>query len=551
MTEELHLSPRHREEIKALQRQHLPDVEVWAYGSRVNGRSHGGSDLDLVLRGPKLAEIDTSRLADFIEALQNSTIPFLVEVRDWARLPESFHCEIERAHVALVVADQDDRPERKPRGSRPFGELFAESTRNGLTRPKAVRGSGVKMVNMGELFAHPRLCNVPMDRVPLSQSEAERLLLEDGDLLFARQSLVLEGAGKCSIFLRDDEPVTFESHVTRVRLDPKKAHPGYYFYYLQSHQGRSAIRSIVEQGAGASGIRASDLATLEVQWRPLPEQRAIAHILGALDDKIELNRRMNETLEAMARALFKSWFVDFEPVRAKMAGRDTGLPQDLADLFPDRLVDSELGKIPEGWKVNALGELTRKPQYGYTESAKDAPIGPKFLRITDINKKAWIEWELVPHCEITEENFEKYRLYRDDILIARMADPGHGCMIEEDQQAAFASYLIRFRPLQERYARFLQYWLRSDAYWELVRERGAGTTRVSLNAKVLSGFPLVVPTDPPLDQFSDKISSLRSRVVSNTKESYALAAQRDALLPKLVSGEVRTPHGAYGTVKGS
>ena len=84
---------------------------------------------------------------------------------------------------------------------------------------------------------------------------------------------------------------------------------------------------------------------------PLPEQRAIAHILGTLDDKIELNRRMNETLEAMARALFKSWFVDFDPVRAKAEGRDPGLPQPLADLFPDRFEDSELGEIPEGWEV--------------------------------------------------------------------------------------------------------------------------------------------------------------------------------------------------------
>ena len=320
-----------------------------------------------------LAEINASHLAEITESFRESTVPFLIEARDWVRLPESFQREIEREHVVLVAAVQAARPERKPRRSRPlppisrslgmegntrpFGELFAELTRNGLTRPRAVRGSGVKMVNMGELFAHPRLCNVPMDRVPLSQSESERFLLEDGDLLFARQSLVLEGAGKCSIFLRDDEPVTFESHVTRVRLDQKKAHPGYYFYYLQSHQGRSAIRSIVEQGAGASGIRASDLATLEVHWRPLPEQRAIAHILGTLDDKIELNRRMNETLEAIARALFKSWFVDFDPVRAKMAGRDTGLPQHLADLFPDRLVDSELGEIPEGWTVGTLGEI--------------------------------------------------------------------------------------------------------------------------------------------------------------------------------------------------
>jgi type I restriction enzyme, S subunit len=130
---------------------------------------------------------------------------------------------------------------------RPFGELFAGATRNGLTRPRAARGAGVKMVNMGELFAHPRLCNAPMDRVPLTESEAERFLLSEGDLLFARQSLVLEGAGKCSIFLKDDEPVTFESHVTRVRLDPNKADPRFYFYYLQSHHGRAAIRSIVEQ----------------------------------------------------------------------------------------------------------------------------------------------------------------------------------------------------------------------------------------------------------------------------------------------------------------
>ena len=83
----------------------------------------------------------------------------------------------------------------------------------------------------------------------------------------------------------------------------------------------------------------------------LEEQRAIAHILGTLDDKIELNRRMSETLEAMARALFKSWFVDFDPVRAKMEGRDPGLPKHIADLFPDRLVDSELGEIPEGWEA--------------------------------------------------------------------------------------------------------------------------------------------------------------------------------------------------------
>ena len=287
------------------------------------------------------------------------------------------------------------------------------------------------------------------------------------------------------------------------------------------------------------GLRKADIGLVKIPLPPLPEQRAIAHILGTLDDKIELNRRMNQTLEEMARAIYKDWFVDFGPIRAKLEGREAYLPSNLWDLFPDRLVDSEVGEIPEGWGVKALGELSDKPQYGYTASAKEDPIGPKFLRITDINKKAWIEWETVPHCEIAGQDFGKYRMHKGDILIARMADPGHGCLIEQEQEAVFASYLIRFRPKHSCYGRFLQYWLHSDGYWELVRERGAGTTRTSLNAKVLSGFPIVVPVGPLMEAFGEGAGSLRNLIVANVEQSCTLAAQRDTLLPKLVSGEVR------------
>lgn len=101
MTERLHLRPRHRAKLESLLREHLPDVEVWAYGSRVNGQSHDGSDLDLVLRGPGLEKVDVSVLDDFTQALHDSTIPFLVEARDWARLPERFHREIERKYVVV------------------------------------------------------------------------------------------------------------------------------------------------------------------------------------------------------------------------------------------------------------------------------------------------------------------------------------------------------------------------------------------------------------------------------------------------------------------
>ena len=103
MADRLHLLQRHRQALEALLRIHLPDVEVWAYGSRVHGRSHDGSDLDLVLRGPGLKEISTDQLGDFEDAVRESTIPFLVEVRDWVRLPERFHREIERDYVVLLV----------------------------------------------------------------------------------------------------------------------------------------------------------------------------------------------------------------------------------------------------------------------------------------------------------------------------------------------------------------------------------------------------------------------------------------------------------------
>ena len=312
-------------------------------------------------------------------------------------------------------------------------------------------------------------------------------------------------------------------------------------YYALRNLGLEYMNS----DSAVPGLNRNAAHARELRIPKESEQRRVSHILGTLDDKIELNRRMNETLEEMARTLFKSWFVDFEPVRAKMEGRWCrgeslpGMSAELYDLFPGTLVSSESGDIPEGWEVKTVSDLCIKPQYGYTASAQTEPIGPHFLRITDINKKVWIDWGSVPFCEITDANYQKYRLSKGDILIARMAAPGHGVMIEEDQEAVFASYLIRFRLKAEWYQRFIQYWLRSPAYWNLVLSRSAGTTRASLNAKVISGFPLIVPSDDIVKEFGDRIEDLRDRVVANTSESRTLSSLRDVLLPILVSGNLR------------
>ena len=163
------------------------------------------------------------------------------------------------------------------------------------------------------------------------------------------------------------------------------ADTGFIFWFLTQNHIVEHLHTIAEHSTSAyPSIRPSDIKQLKLHLPPLDEQHAIAHILGTLDDKIELNRRMNGTLEAMARTLFKSWFVDFDPVRAKMEGRwrpgeSLARPcgAHLYDLFPDRLVESELGEVPEGWEVKALGDLCHKPQYGYTASAIGESVGPE------------------------------------------------------------------------------------------------------------------------------------------------------------------------------
>ena len=141
-----------------------------------------------------------------------------------------------------------------------------------------------------------------------------------------------------------------------LRSDGTKIFKPFLRWLVRGPQWWDQVSMYINVGAVFDSLKCVDIPGFRLPLPALPEQRAIAHILGTLDDKIELNRRMNQTLEAMARALFKSWFVDFDPVRAKMEGRDPGLPQHLADLFPDRLVDSELGQIPEGWETATLGD---------------------------------------------------------------------------------------------------------------------------------------------------------------------------------------------------
>ena len=305
----------------------------------------------------------------------------------------------------------------------------------------------------------------------------------------------------------------------------------------------------MDSGSAIPSTSREDFYGLPVQVPPLATQRAIAHILGTLDDKIELNRRMNETLEAMARALFKSWFVDFEPVRAKMEGRWRrgeslpGLPAEHYHLFPDRLVDSELGEIPEEWEVRGLPEIMDYKEgpgirhWQYTNSAE----GTRFINIRCIQDG---DIQLNTANRIgTEEADGKYahfHLKEWDIVVSTSGTLGRSAVVRSSHlPLVLNTSVIRFRPIGDLTSfSFLYGYLNSPLFLNELEMSATGSVQKNFGPMHLRKIRTLCPPYGCLQRYDEIADSLVRQVIVKRAESDALAAQRDALLPGLVSGEV-------------
>lgn len=333
-------------------------------------------------------------------------------------------------------------------------------------------------------------------------------------------------------------PACFPDSVIGFVANPKKCDVQFIEYTFRN------IKRLIQHAAKDGGTVQDNinLGTFETLRFPIPkeveEQRAIARILGALDDKIFLNQDINHTLEAMAQSIFKSWFVDFDPVTAKAAGL---VPAEMnmatAALFPARFVESELGLMPEGWRVGTVANICTT-QYGYTASSTTTNTGTRLLRVTDMNKAAWIEWQKVPYCAIDENALRRYELKKGDVLVSRMADPGKAAIVEESISAVFASYLIRLATQPMR-AYHLFYFLRSDDYKAYAEGATSGTVQENMNARVITACPMVIPPEIVTAAFHKAVVPLRQKLISNIDQNHTLAALRDSLLPQLLSGEIR------------
>ena len=544
----LHLSPRHRTQLEALLREHLPDVEVWACGSRITGESHDGSDLDLVLRAPDLQKIPIGRLSDLWEALRESTIPFLVEARDWARLPEGFQGEIERDYVVLVEGKQANSA-RSEGNSQKRNPVIGAAVSPGWTElpftdavwvnpPVLLKhGAEYPFVDMAAIDVGSRqVCAIQHRKYSGGGSR-----FRAGDTLMARITPCLEN-GKIARYCSRGAPEMAHgsTEFIVIRGRPDVTDTEFSYYLTRWEEVRSYAVSQMTGTSGRQRVPTESLSHLSVPIPPLPEQRAIARVLGALDDKIALNRRMNETLEAMARALFQSWFVDFDPVRAKMEGRDTGLPTDVADLFPDRMVDSELGRIPEGWSTDTLEAIASLNPESW--SARNAPEQVAYVDLAN-TKRGYIETVEI-HSWSTAPSRARRVLRPGDTVVGTVR-PGNEsyAFIGDDGLTGSTGFAV-LRPRTSNDREIVWCAATSRGNIDRLAHLADGGAYPAVRPNTIAETRIVLSYASVREAFSSMTAEWFDRIENSKRTTRKLVALRDALLAPLVSGELRAPQSA-------
>ncbi|MGL6215307.1 restriction endonuclease subunit S [Billgrantia desiderata] len=347
------------------------------------------------------------------------------------------------------------------------------------------------------------------------------LIAEDGENLRTRQTPI-------AFMAKGKFWVNNHAHIV---TGNDKADTRFLMYALQN-----ADISGYLTGAVMPKLTQGNLNRIEISHPCVIEQRAIAHILGTLDDKIELNRRRSQTLEAMARALFKDWFVDFGPVRAKLEGRQAYLPADLWQLFPDRLDDE--GK-PEGWETTTLANFARLNPESWTKKS-----APHEIRYVDLSNTKQGTIEGVARMPWSEAPSRAQRILRTGDTIVGTVRPGNKsfALIGYEGMTGSTGFAV-LRPLEKHCRDFVFLAATSPENIERLTHLADGAAYPAVRPDVVLASPVTVPpgeiVNDVLRGFANAVSGWVDAVEKNKQESKTLAQLRDTLLPKLISGELR------------
>lgn len=512
----LDIRPSHLQIVEAILRRHVPDREVWAFGSRAKWLARDTSDLDLAIIGQ--IPLSFQKLAAIRDDFSESDLPYKVDVVDWATTSESFRKIIEKDRVVVqkvkgdwgvagewkkVIVADIAAPIRNALVGGPFGSNLVSRDYVDYGVP-VIRGQ-----NMGGRWISGEFAFVTSNKAKSLEANIAR----PRDIVFTQRGTLGQ------VCLVPESP--FDLYVVsqsqmKLTVNGEIADPHFFYYVFLSSEQQDYIR----QNAIQTGVPHTNLGILRQTPIPLPplsEQRAIAQILGNLDDKIELNRRMNATLEAMAQALFKSWFVDFDPVRAKAEGREPeGLSPEIAALFPDGFEDSELGEIPAGWKVGHLEDMLIL-QRGFDLPNTQRLPGPyPVMAASGYNG-----------------SHNAFMVKGPGVTTGRSGVLGKVFYVHGDFWPLNTSLWVKeFRHCTPTYALHLLRGLDFEAF-------NAGSAVPTLNRNHVHNLPVVLPPLKIISAFESMAALFLQKQQSNDSESRTLATLRNTLLPKLLSGEIR------------
>ena len=403
-----------------------------------------------------------------------------------------------------------------------------------LVRQDYVEYPGVPVIRGGNLILGSRIFQ-DFDFVVVSEEKAASLQQNTaypGDLVFMQRGASI---GQVSLIPKSAKfsRYVLSQNLMKLTPDPEKADVEFLCYYFLSPIAQELIQRH-SVGSTIPGFNLTQLRDFPVHLPPLDEQKAIAHILGTLDDKIELNQQMNQTLEAIARALFKSWFIDFDPVRAKMDGRQpAGMDAETAALFPDDFKDGgAIGKIPAGWRSGVLKDISENPKR--TIRPEQIPVGTPYVGLEHMPKRsiALSDWGVSDNVESNKFQFEN-----GDILFGKLRPYFHKVGVAIQNGVCSTDILVIIPKCSEWFSLALAY-VSSDGFVEYTNMSSDGTRMPRTNWQVMGQYPITIPSLEVAKAFNTEVSVIVQTIRSNIFQLKTLASIRDTLLPKLLSGEI-------------
>lgn len=379
----------------------------------------------------------------------------------------------------------------------------------------------------------------------ISQNDFDKLVAQGcaprwGDVLIAKDG---NSALDTVCVYRQENEVVLLSSVAILRPN-NRVTSDFLNYYLDSSETRSYLKDNFRSGSAIPRVVLRDFRRAPIRVPPLPIQEAIGWMLRALDDKIELNRRMNETLEAIARAMFKSWFVDFDPVRAKASSeppesicRRLRLTPDLLAPFPDRLVNSELGEIPEGWEVGTIGHHCYLNAESWTTKTM-----PKEVHYVDLaNAKGGIISEIQVFSSSTAPSRARRVLRAGDTIVGtvRPGNRSFALIGQETPQLTGSTGFAVLSPRRNELREFVYYLATNDDNISRLSRLADGAAYPAVRPEVVTSGVCVLPPSDVIDAFHAATAEMVDYQIANRVNNHTLATIRDTLLPKLLSGELR------------